>query len=261
MTTTETRKQRASHLQWVKICDMIPSPYAQRQFSQAWADKLAADFRLEGMGFPVVNLRGGYYYVIDGQHRVAALKKLGFENDTVQCEVYQGLGPSEEAELFLERNNNKAVLAYDKFNKAVVAGRADESVIERIVRGNGLTISKSGTGISATAALRKVYDRQGEIGLGRVLRIVRDAYGAAGFKSHVMDGISLALHRYDGQIQDQVLTERLATNLGGLNGLLNTAEKTRAALGQPRSQCVAATAVSIYNRGKGGQKLPPWWKE
>src|SRR5688572_15942761 len=139
-TATENRKQRASHLRWVKIADMVPSPYAQRTFQPSWADKLAADFNLEGMGFPVVNLRGGYYYVIDGQHRIAALKKLGFENDTVQCEVYEGLGPTEEAELFLERNNNKAVLSLDKFSKAVTANRKVETTIDRIVRGNGLTI-------------------------------------------------------------------------------------------------------------------------
>lgn len=258
---TDNRKQRASHLRWVKISEMVPSPYAQRTFQPSWADKLAANFNLEGMGFPVVNLRGGYYYVIDGQHRVAALKKLGFEDDTVQCETYENLGPAEEAELFLERNNNKTVLATDKFNKAVTAGRKDETTIDRVVRSNGLSIGRSSKGISAVGTLRKVYDRQGDIGLGRVIRIIRDAYGVAGFDAPVMDGISLCIHRYDGQMEDAMLIERLAAAPGGLNGLVNTSEKTRAAMGQPKAQCVAATVASFYNQGRGGKKLSPWWKE
>ena len=28
----------------------------------------------------------------------------------------------------------------------------------------------------------------------------------------------------------------------------------------PLNQCVAAAAVDVINRGKGGKKLPSWWK-
>ena len=46
-----------------------------------------------------VSLRDGKYYVIDGRHRMAALKLLNIEDAFVQCTLYQGLTVQEEAEL------------------------------------------------------------------------------------------------------------------------------------------------------------------
>jgi len=30
--------------------------------------------------------------------------------------------------------------------------------------------------------------------------------------------------------------------------------------GNPKGHCVAAAAVDIYNGGRGGRKLPSWWR-
>ena len=263
MVNEEHRKQRVSHLRWVEISDIIPAPLAQREFSLSWASKLASQFNLEGMGYPVVSLRDGMFYVVDGQHRIAALRILGFEEDTIQCEVYEGLTQEEEAELFLERNYNKAVSPFDKFTKAVNAGRATATEIDRIVRAQGLHISRTRRegGISAVASLQRVHGRQGPAELGRVLRIIRDAYGSIGFEGIVIDGLSLCLHRYDGQVEDAPMVERLLKTNGGVNGLLQPAERYHIKTGQPRPQCIAAALVDIYNRAKGGKKLAPWWKE
>ena len=78
---------RASRLRWVRLGDMRVSPKAQREFRKAHAESLAANFDLEAIGFPVVSLRGGDYWIIDGQHRIAALKLNGFDDDDlIQCE-------------------------------------------------------------------------------------------------------------------------------------------------------------------------------
>ena len=260
---TTDRKQRASHLRWIRIDDLYPSPLAQREFRPSWAKELAAKFNLEGMGFPVVNHREDHFYIIDGQHRIAALRELGFEKDTIQCEMYEGLSIEEECEMFLERNTRKAVPAGDRFKVAVNAGREDEAAIDRAVRLQGLhTSSQRGNGgISAVSTLGKVYRRQGAAGLGKMLRVVRDAFGDAGYDQWVMDGVSLCLHRYDGQINEEELARKLGDIAGGVNGLLGAAYKLRAQIGQPKSQCVAATVADIYNRGRGGKKLAPWWRE
>ena len=34
-----------------------------------------------------------------------------------------------------------------------------------------------------------------------------------------------------------------------------------ASLGQPKPQCIAATAVTFYNRAGASKRLSPWWKE
>lgn len=259
------RKQRASHLRWVELGHLLPAPKAQRDYSAAWASEIASHLNIEGIGYPVVSYRDGVFYIIDGQHRVQALRIFGFPpTDTIQCEVYEMLTEDQEAELFLERNNSKAVGALDKFLKAINAGRSVEMAIDHVVRAQGLRVGRrerTSKAISAVGVLRRVVDRHGLLGLGKVLRIIRDAYGDAGFEALVIDGLSLCLHRYDGQIDETAMTERLAKTSGGLNGLLQPAEKTHLALGQPRIQCVAASAASIYNREQKGKKLPPWWKE
>lgn len=263
--TTGEQKKRASHLRWLPLGQLIPAPKAQRDFQPAWANDLASNFNLEGMGFPVVSIRDNVSYIVDGQHRIAALRIVGFgPEDTIQCEVYEGLTEEAEAELFLERNNIKSVAALDKFRNALHAGRDIENAIDHVVRANGLHVGKrtrTNGAISAVGILRRVTNRQGLLGLGKVLRIVRDSYGTAGLEAIVLDGISLCLHRYDGQIVEEQMVERLSKTPGGLNGLLQPAEKTRLALGQPKVQCIAATAALIYNRDQRGKKLAPWWKE
>lgn len=263
--TTEHRHQRASHLRWFKLGELVPSPYGQRRFEPAWANEIASDLKIEEIGFPVVSLRDGIPYVTDGQHRIAALRIFGFgEDDTIQCEVYENLSLREEAEKFLDRNHNKAVSALSKFGVAVTAERREEVAIDRIVRVNGLHVghNKSAGAITAVGALRKVYRRYGgEVVLGKVLRIIRDAYGDSGFQALIIEGIGLCLHRYNGEIDEAQMMARLAKTSGGLNGLMQPAIKTHIAMGQPKASCIAATAASIYNRDQKGKKLAPWWKE
>ncbi len=255
---------RASHLEFVSLGELYPSPVAQRQLEPSWADKLAKDFRLEGMGFIVVNKRAGHYYIVDGQHRVGALRALDFSpTDTIQCEVYDGLTEEEECELFLERNHVRLVRSFDKFDKAVKAGREIETTISRLVRVQGLQITRSRSegGISATTVLLRVYARGGDIGLGRMLRVIRDSYGITGFDGPIMEGLDLFLRRYNSQIDEDIMVHRLSHVIGGVQGLLGPAQKLKLILRQPLAQCIAAQAVDIYNRSlKGGKKIAPWWK-
>ena len=97
------RIERAGRLRWVPLAQMRINPLAQRDLNQAWVAKLAAGFDLEQIGAPVVSHRGGWYYLIDGQHRIEALKLwLGsWEGQQVQCWCYEGLTEAQEAELFL----------------------------------------------------------------------------------------------------------------------------------------------------------------
>lgn len=63
-----------------------------------------------------------------------------------------------------------------------------------------------------------------------------------------------------GDLDDARLVQRLASAHGGVNGLLGKAETLRKSTGNVRAHCVAAAAVEINNSGRGGKKLPSWWK-
>lgn len=259
---TEPQIQREARLEWVPLARMRVNPQAQREMNAAWVAKLAADFDLEEMGNPTVNHRDAWFNIIDGQHRIAALKQwLGtaWNGQQVQCWTYENLSDEQEAEKFLRLQNRLGVLSFDAFRVAVNAGRPDESDIELIVRELGLTISRTKNGISATGTLKRVYRRGGPAVLTRTLLIIRDAYGETGFEAGVIDGIGLFCQRYNGDVQKERVVERLAKTAGGMSGLITRGNLLRKTTGNSRAQCVAAAVTEIVNRGPG-KKLPSWWK-
>jgi hypothetical protein len=259
---TEGRIERQARLRWVPLTQMRVNPLAQRDLNSARVAKLAAAFDPEKMDTPTVNHRGGWYYLIDGQHRVAALKQWlsSWQDQQIQCWTYEGLSEAEEAETFLALNDALPVRAFAKFKVSVQAGRDSEADVDRIVRALGLRIARGSGGISAVATLRRVYTRGGAAVLSRTLRIIRDAYGEAGLDGPVIDGIGLLCQRYNGDLSEQRAIERLASAHGGVSGLRSRAGQLRQSTGSATAQCVAAAAVEVINRGSGGRKLPGWWR-
>lgn len=262
MTNSSKKVERSARLRWVPIEKMKVSPLAQRGLNPSRVDKIAATFDVEQVGTPTVNERDGHFYIIDGQHRVAALKEMGWGDQQIQCWTYVGLTEEEEAEKFLLLNDTLAVKVFDKFRVGVQAGRAEECDIDRIVRASGLVVSKDHVpgAIAAVGTLRRVYDRAGGAVLGRTLRLIRDSYGDPGLEAPVIDGLGMLCQRYNGQFDDEAAKKKLSDAHGGVNGLLGKAEQLRRQTGNPKGQCVAAAAVEIINAGRGGNKLPSWWK-
>lgn len=263
MSNPNERVEREARLRWVPIAKMKVSPVAQRQLNQARVDRLAAEFDLEQLGTPTLSDRDGAFYIIDGQHRIAALEQIGWGDQQVQCWTYSGLTEQDEADKFDRLNDVLAVHAFDKFRVRVAANRDVEADINRIVTAAGLCISRESVpgAIGAVGTLRRVYVRSDGKTLGRSVRIIRDAYGDPGFEAAVIDGIGLLCQRYNGDLNDEQATQKLAAAHGGVNGLLGKAEALRQRTGNYKSHCVAAAAVEIINSGKGGKKLPGWFKQ
>jgi len=261
--TPTNRVERTATLKWVPIALMRVSALAQRELNQSWVDHLAASFDLEQLGAPTVNKRDNGYFIIDGQHRIEALKAMGWEDQQVQCWTYEGLTEMEEAEKFLRLNDVKAVAALPKFKVAVVAGRQRERDIYRIVKQNGCAVTYDDVdgAIGAVGTLIRIYDRSGPNVLGRTLRMIRDAYGTPGFSAATLDGIALLCDRYNGDLEDQLAIAKLSKVHGGVSGLLGRAQVIRQQTKQPLNQSVAAAAVDIINAGRGGKKLPGWFRE
>jgi hypothetical protein len=226
MPDTTHRVEREARLRWVPIPKMRVSPVGQRALNQARVDRLAAEFDLEQLGTPTVNERDGLFYIIDGQHRIAALEQIGWGDQQVQCWTYSGLSEEEEADRFDRLNDVLAVHAFDKFRVRVTAGREIESDIDRIVRAQRLVVSRDAVpgAISAVGTLRRLCQR------------------------------------YNGELSEDEAIKKLGKVHGGVSGLLGKAELLRRQMGQPKGHCVAAAAVEFINTGRGGKKLSSWWK-
>jgi hypothetical protein len=257
------RVEREARLRWVPIEDMRVSPLAQREINQARVDKIAASFDLEQIGTPTVNHRDNHYFVIDGQHRIEALKLIGWGDQKVQCWTYEGLSEQEEAEKFLKLNDTLAVSAIAKFRVGVQAGRETECDINRIVMSHGLrvTLDKGDGAIGAVGTLTRVYNRAGARVLSRTLHIVSEAYGDAGLQAEVIDGIGHLCDRYNGELDDERTIQVLKKVMGGVHGLTGRARQIQLQTGNQKGQCVAAAAVEFINRVRGGNKIASWWRE
>lgn len=258
--------EHQSVIKEVALGAMLVSDNAQRKMRQHRVDFLHAEFDPDKMGFPVLSERDKRYYVIDGQHRIEALKLWlghGWESQTIPCRVYTGLGETQEADIFLRLNNTLGINVFEKFKVAVTAGRERETRIYAAVEKCGLHIGLGRTpgSISAVAALMKVYDRSNVPTLVRTLKIIRDAFGDAGFEAPVIEGVGMLCQRYNGALDDNKAVDRLRETRGGVKGLLNRAVDMKLRTGNAKASCVAAAAVDIYNAGRGGAgKLPNWWK-
>jgi hypothetical protein len=261
--TGRNRVEREARLRWVPIALMTVSPLAQREVNQNRVDHIVATFDLEQIGTPTVNKRDGVWFVIDGQHRIEALRQIGWGDQQVQCWAYEDLTEQEEAEKFLKLNDYLAVNALARFRVAVQAGREVECDVDRIVRSQGLVVSKDKIpgGIGAVGTLLRVYDRSGAAILRQTLAVVRDAYGDPGMEAAVLDGIGLFCQRYQGEMDVAAVVTRLSSVSAGMHRLLNAAETLRRQTGNQKNHCVAAAAVEIVNRGRGGKKLTSWWRE
>lgn len=261
-TTLPLKLERTARLRWVPLDQIKVNPAAQRDLKQTRVDHLVASLDLDQIGNPVLNERNGSFYCIDGQHRIEALRQFGFTSETVQCWVHVGLTEAEEAERFLQINDTLTVEGHAKFRTAVHAGRPDECEINRVVLANGCVVSKDSLpgAIAAIGTVRRIFNRSGSAVLGRTIRIANNAYGDVGLDAAVLDGLGLLCQRYNGDLNDDEATDRLSKVAGGAQGLLGAAEKLRRSTGERRGVCVAAAAVDIINRGKGGKKLPGWWK-
>src|ERR1051325_3976125 len=81
-----------------------PALVCQREFRKAHGDRIAKELDLNKLGYPIINHRDGIYWVVDGQHRIYALKENDFsDKDVLDCEVYEDLSDAEMAEIFLRR--------------------------------------------------------------------------------------------------------------------------------------------------------------
>src|SRR5262245_25347392 len=261
--------RRSSKVRPVPISEMRtpPAGITQRKFSRAQAEEYAANLDLDKLGIPIMNYRDGIYWILDGQHRVWALRANGFENDRIDCEVYEDLTDAEMADIFLGRDDRRPINVFDKFYVACTAERQRENDIRRTVEAQGLKISKRAESgcIAAVSALGKVYDRSGNVVLGQVLRTVRDAFGAdaQAFDSQMIQGLGLLFNRFNGKTNEHELVARLSGTHHGVRGVLRRAEAARERTGNQKPHCVAATIVEIYNKGLGPRdpkRLPVWWR-
>lgn len=259
------RLSRRGTMQFVPLDKMrTREEISQRKLDPKWVATIAQNFDIEDFGHPVVNHSGEWFWILDGQHRVAALKQWmpDWQGTQIQCFTYKDLGEQEEAKLFDRLNTTKAVSRYDKFRVRLTAGLPEETNIDAIVRLCQLRISrqKGTAAISCVGTLLRLYRLDSEgTALKRTLTVCYWSFGDEGLESEVLDGCGALIGRYDDQVDDERLTEALKKLPGGLTFVRQRGERLRQMMGGTKPHAIAAALVEIYNKGKSGRRLPRWW--
>jgi hypothetical protein len=141
-----------------------------------WQDELA--------NVITVSLRpDGEFWIIDGQHRVAAALLAGVTH--LEADIRENLSIEEEAKLFDELNSTRSlVTAIDRFRARLVYQDPEAVEINNVVNEMGGEISdvpgrttKDDRRIKAVASLERVYKYEGPNGLREVLDELNQAFG------------------------------------------------------------------------------------
>lgn len=225
------------------------------------------------LGFPLVAVleeRGRErYVVVDGQHRVAAVRQALGEDQQIQCEVIRGCTIAEAAELFCGRNESRKPRPLDQFLVGVTAKRPENLAIVSVVENLGLRIRNGGAdgSISAVSALIGIYrgdhalpEKERGATLRRTLLVAMNAWGGGyeTFNGDVLRGLGAVLARYGLMVDDDSLQKKLASLAGGALGLLGKGRTYRTAMGGSMMQNVARAVVTVYNAGRRSHQLPDW---
>lgn len=269
------RIEGASSRQWLRVNSILVDPDTQRTLRKPWAREIAANFDPDRIRVIVVSHRSdGKFYVIDGQHRLEALKLMDYGDQLVDCAVFDRRDltehevKKEDARLFIELNRVLKQQPLEAFQKAVVAEDPTASAINRIVNQCDLFVANTGAlgSVACVAALQRVYTGAGtgrntpEV-LTATLETIIKAWGRApvNFNQRIVRGLGLVFLKYGKTIDREVFIKKLQFVQGGAVGVLGSA----ATLSQIRhtdvAKCMASVLVDAYNKGRK-QKLDGWWQ-
>lgn len=208
---TRTKYQR------IHVNDLCYGNY-QRMLSSTWVNRLVKNFDEGLLGVLIVSYRNGKYYVIDGQHRLEAAKRIGI--DELVCQVHLGLTYEKEASLFWKYNKDKKKLSpYDIFKAELEA--KDESALNmaEILDKHGYKVRPSSGGRSETkyqilaiATLKRIYKRDGYDILDRVLRLIKETWDGHrdALRENILGGMAIFVRLYNDDFSDEDFSNKLS---------------------------------------------------
>ena len=156
-------KEVEQRIECVPLERIVTEQY-QRILNMKNVAGIVKNFDPAKLGVLVVSHReDGTYAVLDGQHRLTALRRLGY--DAANCIVLEGMTIRQEADYFRRQNENKQSLRInDTFNASLWAEDAESLRIKELMDKYGFRHGKSGQPmcICAIGALQRILRRFGD---------------------------------------------------------------------------------------------------
>jgi hypothetical protein len=260
-----------STIRKIPVDQIIPHPGAAQRvegIDHRRVERMAADFKPHALGVLTVSQRdNGVLYALDGMHRHELCRVVGYDKP-LACEVFVGLTPAQEAELFYDRNDFRQPSRLTRFMSRVAFGDPVAVDINRIVIAADWKIdpaSEPGC-VAAVEALELVYRNAAgskpegaypEI-LEAAMRVLTLAWEweTTSSNGQILKGLGQLLGRFGDLIDERKLvTEMQATRP---NILVGKAKALKDVQGGTVPAALAKILVSAHNNKRRTNLLPEW---
>lgn len=189
----------------------------QRDLNNNRVNKIAKEFNGDLFNEPKVSYRDGQYWVFNGQHSIAAWRKIhDGEDKPIVCKVYKGMTWLDECEAFIAQNGiSKMPTTSEKLSAALEAKRPDVVGMVAGAEHAGyevcFTNAKKPNGINATAALFRAFHMLGAEKYIDMMTVIRDAwYGDHDAVSiQIINAMALFYKTYGGNFKREDLVSSL----------------------------------------------------
>ena len=237
----------------VKVSDLTIDYTYQRQPIMKKVNKIAKNFDSDILGVIICSMReDGSIAVIDGSHRVHALRMKGLNDSTVNALVYFSLSIQEEAKIFamLNQEHTKPNTT-DIFKAGIVSGDEETIAINKILNSLGLIIGV-GPGdnkVRAISTIRRVYRNAGEKVLRDTLYTIKSAYGdsSSTMRDVLISAVAIVYNRYGAKVE----VSRMITTLqkfGNPNTLIANAKSIGVNASSVTASALPFVIVNAYNQ-------------
>ena len=237
---------------------LTSEPSYQREVDPARVRKIVTNFNPNLVNPCKVSLRGGKFYVFDGQHTLRALESRNNNKPVmVECKIYYDMTLEDEAKLFAEQNGYcREVESKQKFLSLYVAKDVDIIDFKETIESTGIRcdFKKSTLGDHAVVCYKSLYNifqKEGKEHLKDLLELILKIWNgeAQSLRKEIIVSIDMFINTY----KDEYDHDRLISKLSKISPL--TIYRDGKAIVTGGNKRFARIILNIYNKGKSKNKL------
>lgn len=266
--------------QRLNVSDLNVDYKYQRDISKARVKRMIKDFKPGAIGALIVSQRKDACYIVDGQHRAAALTKLGIES--VMCLIHYDLTLREEALLYYDCNfERKSPSASDNLKALLVAEDDSAFKIVQILKSHGIGFKyyqdKKGSikmrdikaikpdedywhegyrviNTQAFRVIQRIYREDGPEALLAILGIINELWQEwDALKPQCLNGLAMLLRDYGNEIKVQELVKILSKV--DFYSIWRRAAQLKYNENISGGKAFARVILQVYNKGRSSRKL------
>jgi hypothetical protein len=251
-------KHATQRIMLIPIKNLISDSRYQRNLRASVIAAIAKNFDPAKLGVLRVSRRGKFLFaVIDGQHRLEALRQLGYTE--VLCSVQDNLTVQDEAECFRTQYENAHDLSpYDLFRASVSAGDQFYMSLNDALNKHNYAVGRASGArcIAAIGLLTKIASAFGFDTLDKTLGYIDSAWldDPLVIQSIMLAGMAEFAHRFAEHIDARAFKTRVAKQppfemVREFKRRSSGAGSNKSAFNPLMRYAMCAVVVEVYNKG------------